>query len=70
LLAAAALHREWRESAELCSLGSATGPEGTAWSCVQGGSGWMLGKGSCTPEGGRHGTDTPAQWSWPQASGV
>jgi len=33
IMAAAAPHRERRDSAELCSLGTATGPEGTAWSC-------------------------------------
>ena len=38
--------------AELCSLGTATGPEGTAWSWDRGGSGWVLGKGSA-PRGGR-----------------
>ena len=32
--------------AELCSLGTATGPEGTAWSWDTGGLGWGLGKGS------------------------
>ena len=32
--------------AELCSLGTATGPEGTTWSWDRGGSGWGLGKGS------------------------
>lgn len=30
---------------ELCSLGTATGPEGMAWSWDRGGSGWRLGKG-------------------------
>ena len=33
IMAAAAPHREWRDNIELCSLGTATGPEGTAWSC-------------------------------------
>uniref|UniRef100_A0A8C3C3U0 3-hydroxyanthranilate 3,4-dioxygenase n=1 Tax=Cairina moschata TaxID=8855 RepID=A0A8C3C3U0_CAIMO len=40
------------EGEELCSLGTATGPEGTAWSWDRGGSGWGLGKGSA-PRGGR-----------------
>jgi len=31
---------------------TATGPEGTAWSCVGGGAGWGLGKGS-SPEIGQ-----------------
>jgi len=31
LMEAAASEREWRGSAELCSLGTATGPEGMAW---------------------------------------
>ena len=35
-MAAAAPHRERRGSAELCCV-TATGPEGTAWSCVRGG---------------------------------
>jgi len=43
------LWRERRVSAELCSLVAGTGPEGTAWSCVRGGSGWGLGSGS-SPE--------------------
>ena len=38
--------------AELCSLGTATGPEGTAWGWDRGGSGCVLGKGSA-PRGGR-----------------
>ena len=42
---------EWKGSTELCSLVTATGPKGTAWSC-KGGSGWMLGKGP-SPEGGQ-----------------
>ena len=25
-----------KDSAELCSLGTVTGPEGTAWSCIRG----------------------------------
>ena len=36
LMAAAAPHREPRGRAELCSV-TATGPGGTAWSCVRGG---------------------------------
>lgn len=36
----------------LCFLVTATGPKGTAWSCVRGGSGWGLGKGKgSSPEG-------------------
>lgn len=38
-------------SNELCSLVTVTGPEGTAWGCVRGGSGWGLGRGS-SPERG------------------
>lgn len=34
-----AAHREWRGSTVLCSLMTAAGPEGTAWSCVSV-SGW------------------------------
>ena len=34
-----------KDSAELCSLGTVTGPEGTAWSCIRGESSWVLGKG-------------------------
>jgi len=37
LMAAAAPHREQRGSAELCSLVTATRPDGTAWNCVCGG---------------------------------
>lgn len=43
-------------------------PLGIALSCVRGGSGWVLGKGS-SPEGGGHGTGSPGQWSHPQAAG-
>ena len=46
LTTAAAPHREQRGSTELCSLMTAAGPAGTAWRCVRGGSGWVLGKGS------------------------
>ena len=35
IMAAAAPHRERRGNTELCSLGTATGPEGTAWSCEE-----------------------------------
>ena len=45
LMEAAASEREWRGSAELCSLGTATGPEGTAWSCARGGAAGGQGKG-------------------------
>jgi len=44
----AAPPREWRNSAELCSLGTVAGPKRTAWSC-QGRIGIfirILGKGS------------------------
>jgi len=37
---------------DLCSLVTAMGPEGMAWSCVRGGSGWVVGK-SSSPERGR-----------------
>ena len=43
LMAAAALHRN---SAGLCSLGTATGPSGMARGCVSRGSGLILGAGS------------------------
>lgn len=33
-----------------CSLLTVTQPEGMAWHCIRGGSGWVLGKGSL-PEG-------------------
>lgn len=44
-------------SAELCSLQTATGPEGMPWSCVRGGS---EGQGMI-PEGGGHSPDARAQ---------
>ena len=44
LMAATDPHRERRGSAELCSV-TATGPEGTAWSCVRGGAAGGEGKG-------------------------
>ena len=69
LMAVAAPHREQRDSSELCSLLTVTGPEGTAWSCVRGGSSWTLGK-SSSPEGDEHGTGSPGQWLWPQAARV
>jgi len=34
---AVAPHMEREDSTELCSLGTAAGPDGTAWSCVRGG---------------------------------
>ena len=37
-------------STDLCFLVTVTGSEGTAWSCITGGSCWVLGKGS-SPEG-------------------
>jgi len=40
------------DSTELCSLVTEKGPEGTAWSCIKGGSDWELGKGS-SPKGGQ-----------------
>jgi len=55
LMAATAPHRERRSSAELCSLVTATGPGGMAWSCNRDGSGCVLGKGPA-PEGCGHGT--------------
>ena len=42
------------------ALRGQTGPKGTAWSCVRGGSGWGLGKGS-SPEDSGHGTGSPGQ---------
>jgi len=50
-------------STELCSLLTATGPEGMAWSC-QGRGSWELGI-SCAPEGGGHGTGCPGLWARP-----
>ena len=44
-MAATAPHREQRGSAELGPLWTATGPEGTAWSCVRGGAAGGQGKG-------------------------
>ena len=66
-MVAAAPHRAWRGSAELCSVATAVGPEGTAWSCVREGSGWVLGTGS--PLRGWSGTATgsPGKRSWHQA---
>ena len=52
-------------SAVLCSLVTATGPEGTAWRCVRGGLGGGLGKESAA-EGGGHGTGCPGQWHSPK----
>jgi len=49
--------------AELCSLGTATGPEGTAWSWDRGGSGWGLGKGSAPRGWSGTGTGSPGQWA-------
>ena len=45
-MAAAAPHREWKDSTELFSLVTVAGPEGIAWSCVRGRLGWGLGRGS------------------------
>jgi len=42
-------------SSEVCALGTGTGPEGMAWSCVRGGAAGGLGKCS-SPESGGHGT--------------
>jgi len=39
------IRRSRGASADLLSLVTVTGPKGTAWSCVTGGSGWILGKG-------------------------
>ena len=50
-MAAAAPHRVEVQCCALLSV-TATGPEGTAWSCVGGGAGWGLGKGS-SPEIGQ-----------------
>jgi len=60
---------EWRGSAELCSLLTATGPEGTAWSCVRGRSSWVSGKGSSS-DGDGHQTGFPGHQSLPQAARV
>lgn len=68
LMAAADPHREWRSSAELCSV-TASGPEGMAWICIRGGPGWVLGKGS-GPESGGHETGSSGQWAQPQAARV
>ena len=64
LMAAAAPHRDRRSV-------TATGPEGTAWSCAGGGGrggrgkgGWGLGKVSA-PEGGGA-WNCPGQWAWLQ----
>jgi len=43
-------HREWRGSAELCSLVTATGTEGMSWGCTRGGAG-RLGEGSSPMSG-------------------
>jgi len=53
-------------SAELCSLVTATVPEGTAQGCVEGGSDWGLGKGP-SPEGDGYRMGCPGQWSWHRA---
>jgi len=53
-------HREWRGSTDLCSLMTATRPEGTAWSCVRGESDSVLGKGS-SPEDSGYGTSSLGQ---------
>ena len=44
-----------------------TGPKGMAWSCVRGGAGTGLWKGSLSEDGG-HGTDCPGQRSLPQTN--
>jgi len=44
LMAAAAPHRE-RRAALSSALCDSDGAEGTAWSCVRGGAGWISGKG-------------------------
>ena len=46
---------------------TATGAEGTAWSCVQERSSWGLGRGSAS-EGGGHGTGCPGQQAQPWAA--
>lgn len=38
--------QEENRRAVLISLVTVTGPEEVAWSCIRGGSGWVLGKGS------------------------
>jgi len=40
------LREGWRGSSDLWSLLTVTGPEGTAWICIRGGSVEVLGKGS------------------------
>lgn len=64
----AAPHREQKGSAELCFLVTVIW-EVEAWSCVRGGSGWVLGKGF-SPEGSGYGTGCPGQSALLQAAGV
>ena len=40
-------------SSELCSLVTVTAPEGMAWSCVRGESGWVVGK-NFSPKDSEH----------------
>ena len=69
LMAAAAPHREQRDSTDHCSLVTVTGPEAMACSCVRGGLVWVSGNYS-SAESNEHGTGSPGQWSWSQADGV
>ena len=52
-------HREKGGVVLLCSLGTATGPEGTAWSCVRGGI-----------RGGRDRICTREWWAWNRLPGA
>lgn len=53
--------------ADLWYMGTVQGPKGTPWSCIRGGSEWVLGKGT-SPRGWLSTrTDSPGEWSWSQA---
>ena len=58
---------EWMGSAELCSTGTATGPEGTAWSCegrAAGGEGKAVPQRAVGMERAAHGSGHgPECWS-------
>ena len=56
--------------ADLCSLGTATGPEETAWSCDRGGSGWVLGKDSSPRGWSGTGTGSPRHGHATESAGV
>ena len=66
-----------QHAGRLFSLATVTGPEGTVWSCIRGGSDWISGKGSSPercwvleqpPQGTSHGSTTRVQGEFGQHS--